>query len=1143
MAAPISQTNPPKRGGWKKKLLWLGVICLALLVAAYFVLTSSAFLKSVVLPKVGAALNADLTVADVAVSPFSKAVLRDIKLTPKGAETLFTAKEVRLRYSLMAILGGKIAIEEFTVESPTVTVIENADGTSNLDPLLKAQKDGAKETSKPAAKPGSAPSLDIKSVALKNATVRHTKHLKGGGQEAQELTNVNITLSNLKNGATGKLELAAAVTLDNTAPENLGRLSGKLDGNFGIQLTADAQPASIIGRTRFAVEQATGKMAELAALGAVIECETTPTEIKQLSLRFSKSVAPLGEIRVSGPFDVAKSEGKLKVEILALDRQVLNLAGAASGIDFGTTTINSSNQIELTKGGASIAAAGKLEIARMQVTQQGHTSPTLDVRADYAVTVDQAAQSALLTTLNLTATQNARPLLQSELSSPMTFTWGKTAATAGDAALNITLTALNLNDWQAFTGYTNGGVVTAKIKMLSQAGGKNLTVDLDGRVTELGLAVGGNKLAAATLKGTTSMQLGAGDEIAAKSDLKLTADFSQSAPTLDLQADFSVVANSAAQSAVVKTLNLTGTQNARPLLQSELSAPLTFAWGKTTSAAGDAALTISLTALKFADWQAFTGFTNSGVANAKIKLRSQAGGKNLTCDLDGRVSELALALGENKLDAVTVKGATSVQLGAGDEMAAQTDLKVSADFSQPKTTLDARWELDTTVAKQVAQLRQCRLTLTPTSRAKNELGLTGKVDASKTNAITGGLKLAAESLDLTSYYDLFGGQTKPVAGTASTPPPAPAKPAADPNQEPEAIKLPFRDFTFEVKIGRLYLREVDIANWQTTTRLDGGKVLVKPCALTLNGAPVSAGADLDLSVPGYRYDVNFSAQAVPLPPLVNSFQPERKGQIGGQTTASAQIKGAGITGASLEKNLAGQYSLLATNLNLSVGNVRTPAIKSILNVIIAIPDLIRDPTAAVGNLLSRLTGTGTSPASKGGWTDDITAAPVDVILARGSVGSGRVTLEQAEVRSTAFQALAKGEIALNPILTNSTMQIPVNVALSRALATQAGLVTASTPTNLAYVAFPEFLQMKGTVGKPKPEVDKAVLTAFALKAGAGIANKIGGASGEKVGTVLQGLGGLLGGSTPATATTTNAPNATNANPAADLLNLFKKPKK
>ena len=324
---------PSKRGGWKKKLLWLAVIVVGLLVVAYFLLTSSAFVKSVVLPKVGTALNADLAVADVAVSPFSKVLLRDVKLTPNGAEPLFTAREVRLRYRLMAILGGKIAIEEFTVESPTVTVIQNADGTSNLDPLLQAGKSGTKETAKPAppAKAAAAPVFDITAVALKNATVRLTKQLKGGGQEVQELANANLTLSNLKNGATGKLELAAALTVDNTAPDNAGHLQAKLEGSFSIQLTADAKPASITGRTRFSVDQATGKMAELAALGAVIEFDTTPTEIKQLALRFTKSVAPLGEVRVSGPFDVAKSEGKLKVEILALDRQVLNLAGAAGG--------------------------------------------------------------------------------------------------------------------------------------------------------------------------------------------------------------------------------------------------------------------------------------------------------------------------------------------------------------------------------------------------------------------------------------------------------------------------------------------------------------------------------------------------------------------------------------------------------------------------------------------------------------------------------------------------------------------------------------------------------------------------------------------------------------------------------------------
>ena len=86
-----------------------------------------------------------------------------------------------------------------------------------------------------------------------------------------------------------------------------------------------------------------------------------------------------------------------------------------------------------------------------------------------------------------------------------------------------------------------------------------------------------------------------------------------------------------------------------------------------------------------------------------------------------------------------------------------------------------------------------------------------------------------------------------------------------------------------------------------TTKIDGGHVVMKPFQLVLNGAPVNATADLDLGVPGYKYDVGFNAQGIPLAPLVDTFQPARAGQMGGTLNANAQIGGAGITGASLQK--------------------------------------------------------------------------------------------------------------------------------------------------------------------------------------------------------------------------------------------------
>jgi hypothetical protein len=411
------------------------------------------------------------------------------------------------------------------------------------------------------------------------------------------------------------------------------------------------------------------------------------------------------------------------------------------------------------------------------------------------------------------------------------------------------------------------------------------------------------------------------------------------------------------------------------------------------------------------------------------------------------------------------------------------------------------------------------LTLTPTDRAKNVLQLNGDVNIAQADAITGSIKLAAEALDVTRYYDLLS-SLKPVPTAppvASSPKPAPS----DPNKEPDAMKLPLKNFTVDL----------DIASWLTTVLIDGGHLVVKPCQLTLNGAPIKATTDLNLGMPGYVYDVAFDATAIPLAPLVDSFAPDRKGQIKGTTSIGMAVKGAGVTGASLQKNLVGQFNFATTNMDLSIANVRSPLISSVINVIVGLPDLIRNPAAALGSLFGGTT-------KKSGFADALTASPIDAITMQASAGEGKVLLQSTEVRSAAFQALAAGQIVLEANLTNSTIAIPVQIALSRSLAGQIGLVSASTPTNAVYVPLPDFLKLEGTIGKPQAKTDKLALVALAAQTGGGVLKGIGGATGEKANSALGALGGLLGGGK---STTTNAaPATTNASPVGGLLKMFGK---
>src|ERR1043165_9872953 len=171
-------TPPRKRRG----LRVLGVLCgvlVLLLVVAWFVGTSEGFLKSVILPRVSKAMNATVTVEHASISPFSHVRFQNLKVVTTGTEPLLSAQDVNARYSLMKIIGGNIVVQEVEIASPIIQIVQNADGSSNLDPLTQGKKEHKKEESKP-SKP---PKVDIQKFVLSNATLRQIKNHKDGGRD------------------------------------------------------------------------------------------------------------------------------------------------------------------------------------------------------------------------------------------------------------------------------------------------------------------------------------------------------------------------------------------------------------------------------------------------------------------------------------------------------------------------------------------------------------------------------------------------------------------------------------------------------------------------------------------------------------------------------------------------------------------------------------------------------------------------------------------------------------------------------------------------------------------------------------------------------------------------------------------------
>ena len=165
-----------------------------------------------------AAIHADVTVTDISVHPFSKITVRGLKVQAKGQEPVITAPEVRASYSLWSILRGKPRISEIALVSPTVNLVENPDGSSNLDALKASEKKPSESKPPRPGKSSKPPQIDLRKLTLSNATIRKIKNYPGGRRDSLELANVNVSLANVKNGQSGKLQLDAALQMENNPP-------------------------------------------------------------------------------------------------------------------------------------------------------------------------------------------------------------------------------------------------------------------------------------------------------------------------------------------------------------------------------------------------------------------------------------------------------------------------------------------------------------------------------------------------------------------------------------------------------------------------------------------------------------------------------------------------------------------------------------------------------------------------------------------------------------------------------------------------------------------------------------------------------------------------------------------------------------
>jgi hypothetical protein len=503
------QENDPKRSTGRRWWLIIPGTLVGLLIIGYFVITSSGFLKSVILPRIGEAIGAEVHAGAIYLSPWSQVEVQNLEVRTTGAEPLAKLGQLKVRYHLRDLIHGNFAVQELRVSGVSFVVEQNADGTSNLDPLVKKVTVGTTTPTpaQPAAPPKGSPlQVALQDIHLSQAAFKYVKNQKDGSRTTLSVEGLNLNIDQVRNAQPGKLDLNATVQW-NVVPSprgvqtNAQSMTVNISANFAYELNAVLQPSSGRGSLQAGLRQAVGPLASWSNLDATLECDLTPTEVRQTALTIRKSGQELGRLRFGGPLRLAAGEADLKAEVSGINQQLLNLIGAARGWDFGTATLGAAATLRLTDGGKVLNSTGQLKLDHFSVHQTNLTTPVLDLSGAYQVDVNLTNQSARLERLELLARQNNQDLLQTRLDQAMVLSWSSNAASVPDSALRVTLTNFNLSDWQALLGPSiRSGRADAVVQLKTAQGGHQLDFSLSTGLQNASVAYGSNRLEQASAR-------------------------------------------------------------------------------------------------------------------------------------------------------------------------------------------------------------------------------------------------------------------------------------------------------------------------------------------------------------------------------------------------------------------------------------------------------------------------------------------------------------------------------------------------------------------------------------------------------------------------------------------------------------------
>lgn len=1147
----------------RKWLKWVAGIPL-LLVVAYFVVTSGWFVRSVILPSAGDSLGATITAESVSLSPWTSLRAEGVRVVPKGAEPLLEVGALQARYSLWSILWGTVVVDELLVERPVVTVSAKKGDASNLDAWLKALPKST--PSKRASRP---PALAIRNVSLKGGELRFDREDGLGMRFRAAVTGLDVSLDQLVSSQPIRTKLGASLEVESKGGVGDAKASGRMEGEVVTVLNGELGLAGVAGRIAWTLPEAAGAMQGLKGLGAILDVSMGSASLTNASLAFSQDGKPLGKVTVKGQVRLADSEARLAYEVQGLSTRVLAVAGAAAGMDLGDAVATASGRLDLLERGKLLATDGRLRVVGLSMgTARGRTPP-VDIEVQHRASINEGARSMLLDQLDVNVAQAGVPLLAASLDNSLNVSWDKTAPGFREATYTIKVAGLALQQWASVLPLdAPQGVVDLTAKLGFDDAGRSCALSLDLSVKSLGATLGGRSYRNVGMTAKANARLVDFERFNVETlDVTLNAsgkpvatihgvaDGQVSSKRFGLQCDLDVPIKPALALHPLDGISITN-GHLRAGLMMSLRSGLEQFEGDLTLALAD--VTGSVANVKLANYQASVaatvGRTGSSVAIRKLSIAGQTGvdpGGTVDCvgsyDIAAQSGEanlkligvnesmvrpfVAQAIAPNRLVSLSLDMDVRATLSKEGKAAASGTASLGRvvmshpDGRIPEVPLGLSVDFDASSDGKVTELRRVNLALEPTDRAANRIEVSALLDLGTNSPQPSRVSIKSTALDMTPMYDRLSSATNAVQ-------PAPS------SGEPPPVSLPFRQLTAELNIPRLFLHEIDVSDIRAKAAVQDNVATLDELALRINEAPVQAKAKVDLRRPGYDYAASLSTAPIPIAPILNSLFPAMRQLARGSVLASADVRGAGVTGLSLKKSLAGHVEFRATNAEVRLPDepIKLPAL--LTRYIPLLPPTIHP--AAILSLIGK---------------SSAMAEPFRVMEARANMGDGVIQIANARFMSAAMGLQAGGDVRIADILDQSTLNLPISLAFASGGSLPSLRTVGTVVGSIEKPSFkPDVLGLTAVAGSlTLPGVGNLGTKASdALKAASGNLNQATGNALNKAGAAVEAvvgkdpkspgnaLGGFIKGVLPPGANPANpaAKPDTNAPPKPGILDLL-----